>query len=212
MIQVVNLVTGFVILRSLGVEEYAIYVLAAIVQAIGAIGSDLGVSHGVTSIGASLRDERPAFEESVIRGAMRLRRHLFWPALPAMFLVPYLILRDNVPRLNIGAAIVALTIVNVWVQQSAAIATSVLNAQHDSSGLFRAGMGSALVRFVLAVTLCTTYPYALAALTVNVVGTMVLSWRLWAQYGGYDRMVQADDARYLKDLFRFALPLLPVNI
>ena len=42
LIQIVNMITGFLILRFLSIPEYAIYILASLIQSVAALGSDWG--------------------------------------------------------------------------------------------------------------------------------------------------------------------------
>src|SRR5216117_2965900 len=87
-IQLINLVSGLLIVRFLGIHEYAIYVLASLLQSLAAVGSDLGVSQGVVSVGAPVRDDRQGVA-GVIRAALQLRRKLFIVIVPAIAVIGY---------------------------------------------------------------------------------------------------------------------------
>src|SRR5258706_11315014 len=144
----INLVTGFLILRFLSIDEYAIYILASVLQSLGSLGADLGMSQGVVSVGAPLRDDKVAFG-SLVRGAVRLRAKLFMVVTPIVLAVAYVLLRGNAVRLDTALAVTFLALAIAWIQQSASIATAVLNANHDSTGLLRAGSATAITPLVL---------------------------------------------------------------
>lgn len=207
-VQFINLLTGILILRLLSVDEYAIYILASLVHGVGATGSDLGISQGVISIGAPLRDQKSEFA-SLLRAAVRIRTRFYWLTLPVLFVVAFIILRNNAQAIDVVLAVIGLTVLNVWFQQSATLATAVLNVNHDSRGLFRAGMGSAALRLILVWATCVAYPYAVAALAINVLGSIVNSRLLWAECGLYPRSPQPRDLHYSAALLRFAMPLVP---
>lgn len=207
-ILVLNLVTGFLILRYLGVNEYAVYILASLLQIVGSLGSDLGASQGVVSIGASIRDNRAAFG-ALVRGAMRLRRRLFAAAVPVVLVIAYLLLHANESRLEVVIAVTVLSLAIAWVQQSSTIATAILNAQQDSSALVRSGLASAACRLALVVVFCGVAPYAVSALTVNLIGSAVHAALLWSRCRGYvgERRHGVPDS--YAELAGFMKPLFP---
>jgi O-antigen/teichoic acid export membrane protein len=210
-VQVVSLLTGFLILRLLSINEYAIYILATLIQGIGATGSDLGTSQGVISIGAPLREKKPDFA-SLLSAALRLRTRLFWMALPIMLVVGYFLLHGSAVPVDVAAILVGLTILNVWLQQSTLLATAVLNVNHDAGALFRSGMSAAIVRLALVVVACGFYPYAITALAVNLIGSFVQCHLLWRQCRPFRQAVPAAGTPYAEELVKFALPLLPSTI
>jgi len=207
-IQAANLLTGFLILRLLSIEQYAIYILAALLQSVASIGSDLGVSQGVISIGAPLRGNR-ALLGALLHSAFGLRKRLFVFVVPVVVLVGVFLLRENATRWEAIATVTMLALAIAWVQQSASISTAALNAHHDSRGLVRAGLAHALSRLAVVGIVCSLAPYAVAALAANLVGAVLHAWLLRRACAGY----LADGAHILEDyrrkLVAFIKPLLP---
>lgn len=208
LILVINLITGFLILRFLSISEYAIYILASLLQTVGSLGTDLGMSQGVVSLGAPIREDKAAFG-SLVRSAMRLRRKLFLAVVPIVLVIAYMLLHGNESRIEIAIAVTVLALAIAWVQQSGSIATAALNANHDSSGLLRAGVGSGIVRLILVAIVCSSAPYAVAAMVINLVGAVVNSGMLWRRCGQYLGIIGQEMQDNSDKLASFMKPLLP---
>jgi len=174
----INLVTGFLILRALSVSEYAIYVLVSLLQTIGSMGTDLGMSQAVVSLGAPIREDKPSFS-SLVASAIRLRKRLFFAVVPVVLVIAYMILPVEGRGAGVGVVVVLLALAIAWVQQSGSLATAILNANHDSRGLFRAGVSASVIRLALVSLVCSSAPYAVSAITINLAGAAVNTALLW---------------------------------
>lgn len=208
LIQVVNLITGFLILRFLSIDEYAIYILASLLVTVGALGSDMGISQGVISIGAPIRDDRSAFS-GLVRSAIRLRRRFFFFAVPVVALLAYVVLHEAENRISAIIAVTLLALATAWVQQSVTIGVSVLNAHHDSVGLTRTGLGSALCRLILVAIFCSVVPFALTALAINLAGMLLNAWFLSRHCKNHLNAERLDDPIFSTKLLDFVKPLIP---
>lgn len=209
-IQIINLITGFLILRFLSIDEYAIYILASMLQTIGSVGSDIGISQGVVSIGAPVRKDKAALG-MLAQSAMQLRRKLFMLVLPIVLLVAYFVVYGNEKRMGVVITVTILALVIAWVQQSVTIATSILNSHHDAAGLTRTGIGTATSRLLLVSVICYLVPYAIAALLVNLAGALIQARLLWRQCGQYIVITPSGftGRDFTMELINFIKPLLP---
>lgn len=206
-VHAVNLATGIMIVWFLGIEQYAIYTLASVIQGIGTIGADLGVVQGVTSIGAPLRGRREF--DSLLRAATRLRNLFFALTIPVMILVALATFRGTAQPIGPAFTVVALTILNVWILQSASLATAVLNIDHDARGLLVAGLASALLRLALVLAVCQEYPLAVVAVGINLAGSSLQAYILSRRMGKPQVRSPPLEDRCRQDLLRFAMPLVP---
>lgn len=204
----INLITGFLILRLLSVNEYAIYIIASMLQTVVSLGTDRGMSQGLVTIGAPIREDRLTFG-ALVASALRLRRKLFLFVVPFVLAIAYVLLRGIEIRVETALPVVALALANGWVQQSGQVATAVLNANHDSAGLLRAGAGGALVRLVLVQAVCGLVPLAAAALAVNLIGSSVHTGLMWRRCRRHVVVVTPMGRDYSEELFAFMRPLLP---
>ena len=119
-IQVINLVTGFLILRLLSVEQYAVYVIAMMLVTVASVASDMGVSQGLISLGAPVRD-RATEITSLVRAAFRIRRLLYWIVCPVVVALAILLFRGhNEYWLTLGTD-VAFVLTLEWAQQTVSI-------------------------------------------------------------------------------------------
>ncbi len=207
-VQLVNLITGFLILRFLSLHEYAVYTLASLLQSVASVGSDLGVSNAVVSIGAPIREDVPAFS-ALLRSALRLRRRFFARELPVVVILAYVLLRGTEDRISVMVAVILLAMVTAWVQQSVTLGVSVLNTHHDSSGLTRTGVGAALCRLILVAVFCRVVPHALTALAINLAGMLLNALLLSRLCRRYVSPESRDEENFAPRLLAFARPLMP---
>jgi O-antigen/teichoic acid export membrane protein len=208
-ILVINLVTGFLILRLLSIEEYAIYMIASTLQALGSVGTDLGMSQGLVSIGAPLREDKEALGR-LVRAAAMLRSRLFLVVVPLVLVAAYLLMRRAPIDPMSFAAVTTVVLLSAWVQQSAAIDTAVLNANHEARALVKAGLGTAMVRMLLVISVCAAAPYAIAALATNLIGSLAnvaLLRRRSAKL--FEHVGSAGSEDFSRQLMAFVKPLLP---
>lgn len=208
LIVLLNLITGFLILRLLSVQEYGIYTLAATLQAVGSIGADMAVSQAVVSIGAAKKDDR-SFLARLIASAIRVRAPFFAAALLAIGGLAYM----GFPKIQVSTTgalwIVAAVGTAVALQLSASVRTSLLNVYHDSEGLTRAGLTAALARLVAVFTVCPAAPWALTALAINVLGLSLSSAVLDRYKRQYIGGAATPDAECTRQIRSFIVPLIP---
>ena len=207
-VQIINFLTGVLILRLLSIHEYATYILAALLVTVAALGSDMGVSQGVISLGAPIREDKTAFG-GLIGAAVSLRRWFFALMIPVAAIIAYVVLHDTDNSLPTLLAVTLLALATAWIQQSATLGIAVLNAHHDSAGLTRAGLVAAVCRLVLVSVFCSAAPYAVTALAINLIGMLANAGMLsrWCK-----RYLDADataDPQLASRLFEFAKPLIP---
>jgi O-antigen/teichoic acid export membrane protein len=204
----INLVTGFLILRALSISEYAIYVLVSLLQTIGSMGTDLGMSQAVVTLGAPMREDKRSFS-SLVASAIRLRKRLFLAVAPVVLVIAYAILPVEARGAVVGIVAVLLALAIAWVQQSGSLATAILNANHDSSGLFRAGVSAAVIRLALVSLVCSSMPYAVSAIAINFAGAAVNTALLWSRSKHFLEDGEVVARQYTDRLVGFMKPLFP---
>jgi O-antigen/teichoic acid export membrane protein len=165
-----NLVVGILIIRFLPIREYSLYITASVLVAVGSTASDMGLSQALNTLGAKVRADKQQLS-ALLAGALEYRNFLFVATGLVVVTMAFVMLRAS--RLPIASAILLLLIVLLigWGQSQTSIKKAILNVHHDSTALFDVGIGEALVRLVCVVS-CLMYPTALAALCVNLVGTI----------------------------------------
>jgi O-antigen/teichoic acid export membrane protein len=208
-IQAINLTTGFLILRFLPIEQYALYVIAMMLVAVASMASDMGVSQGVASLGAPVRD-CPEKIGSLIRAALQLRRILFGIVCPLVLGLAFLLFRGYSEYWLTLSIVVALVLAVAWGQQTVTVLSSVANINHDLRTLGFANGLAAIVRLGLVATACAAIPLAITAIATNLLGTVLsavfLKRRIGASANSASETIKAD---YLARLKVFCLPLAP---
>ncbi len=207
-VQALNLITGFLVLRFLPIGEYALYTISSVLSAVSGVGSDMGVSQGIVTFGSRLKDDKRRLS-GLFAAALRYRRWLYAATgLVVIGLAPFMTKGNNWPALSIITSVLFVLITS-WIQQTVSLKNSILNIFHDSTGLMQAGMGSAVVRLALTVLWCRTAPTAVVALAVNLAGftagSMLLKKRC-RLYVNDAAPPSADQGRVLKE---FVYPLAP---
>lgn len=168
-VQALNLVTGLLILRFLSIEEYALYTIANLLMSVGSVGSDMGLSQAVVTLGAKMKDDRQGLSR-LFSTARTYRGYLFFVASAVSLVVAGFITQGHGWSIFEIAVVLAVVLLSNWVQQTVSLGTSLLNVHHDSNGLFQGGGGAALARLMLVPILCGFWPTAISALTANFAG------------------------------------------
>lgn len=166
-----NFIVGLLVLRFLSIREYALYVTASVLLAIGSLGSDLGISQAVNTLGSRLRADKQRLS-ALVAGAYIYRRYLFFMVIFVIIAVAFYMMRGGKWSLFSVIASVSLVVLTSWIQNSVSIKKSVLHIHHNADGLFQAGIAEAFVRLVL-VFICVIWATAVAALMVNLAGVFI---------------------------------------
>jgi O-antigen/teichoic acid export membrane protein len=206
-VQAINLVSGLLIIRFLPISEYALYTIASLLLVVGSLGSDMGLSQAVNTLGARIRDDQQALG-SLYAGALRYRRMLHLVALGVMLFLATYMLYGHEWSLTSACLSVALVMLTSWVQQSISLKKSILNVHHDADGLLHAGSSEAISR-LFSVGICVVWPTAVIALMVNLFGVLVGRYFLSRRCANLMREDAVSHESQLRDLRLFVIPLIP---
>lgn len=209
-VQAINLVSGLLIIRLLPISEYALYTIASLLLVIGSLGSDMGLSQAINTLGAKIRDDRQAFG-TLYAGAYRYRRMLHLVAVGVILVLATYMLYGHEWSLASACLSVALVILTSWIQQPISLKKSILNIYHDADGLLHAGASEGISR-LLAVAVCVVWPTAVAALVVNLVGMFIGRYFLSKRCASFMSEDAFPDESQLRDLRLFIIPLMPVVV
>lgn len=209
-VQAINLISGLLIIRFLPVSEYALYTIASLLLVIGSLGSDMGLSQAINTLGAKIRDDRQALG-ALYAGAYRYRRMLHLVAVGVIIVLATYMLYGHEWSLASVCLSVALVVLSSWVQQPISLKKSILNIHHDADGLLHAGAAEGISR-LLAVAVCVVWPTAVAALVVNLFGMFIGRYFLSKKCASFMSEEAFPDESQLRDLKLFIIPLLPVVV
>lgn len=207
-IQAINLVTGLLLLRLLSIEEYALYSLANLMLAMASLGSNLGLTSALITLGSQIKDDRPKLG-SLVATIQKYRRQLFVTvSVVVILLAPFLTRGRNWSWEKVGVCILVVVMSN-WVQLSLALRTGVFDIHHDAGSQWRVGLTSAVVRLLLSAALCVFYPSVVLVLAINLIA-LALSDRVansrcqqYLERGAKPDPVQGEAVK------RFVYPLVP---
>lgn len=203
-----NLVTGFLILRYLPISEYALYTVASVLLSIGNVGSDMGLSQGIITFGARLKDDKHKLSSMYIT-AVGYRRWLYLiTTVVVAGLAPFMMGGHHWQALNIAICVLIVLITN-WIQQTFSLRNSILNVFHDSTGLTQIGLLSALLRLTLTIMFCRILPIAVVALAVNLAGLIIGSRLLRNRCMIYISDEASPSVEQGQALKEFVYPLVP---
>ena len=209
-VRVINLFVGMVILWLLPVEEYALYMVASLLLVITSLGSDLGFSQAVNTIGARLCGDKQRIG-SLFSSAYYYQKIMLLIADAAMVFMAAFMLFGH--EWEVSGVIITLVLVLLmsWVQLPLNLKRTILNIHHESDGLFLAGAAEAIVRLIL-VSACLVLPSANVGLGINLVGVLVariiLAWKC-------EHLIEDNldrDMNQCSELKAFVVPLIPIII
>ena len=209
-VMLINIIIGLTLLRILTIEEFALYTLATVFLQLAASCSDVGLGQAIMTLGARIREQQQSIG-SMYSSACWYGNRLYAVATTAVVCMFLLTTFDrDWPPLNAGVSLFLLLVV-VKVQQQAYFRKSVLNINHDATGLFYVGISEAGTRLLL-LPLCMMWPYTAVALLASLTGTYTS--RIVAVHQCRYRMTerQPSDESQKEGLERFIKPLIPVAI
>lgn len=207
-IQAINLVTGLLLLRLLSIEEYALYTLANLMMAMASLGSNLGLTSALITLGSQVQGDRSRLG-NLVATVQKYRRRLFIAvSLIISVFAPFLMRGRSWSWENIALCLLLVVMCN-WVQLSLALRTGVFDIHHDADSQWRVGLTSAVVRLLLTAALCVLYPSAPLVLVINFVALALSDWVAslrCQQYFGRDASPDQSQGEAVK---RFVYPLVP---
>lgn len=209
-IQLVNVLTGVLLLWLLPVSEYAFYVIALLFTTIISMVGNMGISQAIATLGAKRHDDG-AYLGALYSTGLSLSKTLFAIAAVCVLLLSLIVFRDK--EWSLGAITIALILaVQVgWLQNRVAMKQAVLNIQHDDKALFAAGFVGGGVR-LLACGLCLIWPEATVALIGNFVGVLVTNTLLASSTRKYADAGVVGNHEMRLSIVRFIAPLAPAII
>lgn len=208
LVNLLNILVGLILLRILSIEEFALYTIAVVLQQVASIGSDMGLSHAINTMGAKIRDDRHRLG-GLFSGA-RYYGYRFYAVSACIVVVAYAFMQSGHgwSVANVGGVLVLILLV-AWLQITTNFRTAVLNVNHDAAALFRVGMAQAIARLLL-LPLCLVWPFAAIAVLGNMAGAYV-----GRRVAERQCELKLDDKQLASDaqksaLKEFVTPLLPV--
>jgi O-antigen/teichoic acid export membrane protein len=167
-VQALNLITGLILLRVLTIEEYALYTLANVMLVLASIGSNLGLTSALVTLGSQVKDNRTKLG-SLVATIQEYRRQLFYIVNAIIIvLTPFLTHGRGWSWGKITLCVLFIALSN-WVQISLSLRTGVFDIHHDANSQCLVGLSSAILRLILVTSLCIFFPSALLILIVNFV-------------------------------------------
>jgi O-antigen/teichoic acid export membrane protein len=207
-IMVINLTSGFLIIRSLSLPEYATYFLSATLISICGLLSDFGAGHGIVSLGAPKRDDSN-YLTSLFLAGRALRATLFVVVGPLVIGLGYWLFVSGGVTAAAAGILSLMVVLTAWIQQGVSLRTSILNIRHDSGSLAKANAASAITRLVLIAYFCPLLPFAWVALAINAFG-VTLSSELLRRSSRLGETASTNEiSSHIQALRRFIIPLAP---
>jgi O-antigen/teichoic acid export membrane protein len=203
----INAVVGLIVIRLLPLTEYSTVVIVLFLQVATTVLADLGTSHVVLSQ-FSNNVLTPKNRESLIKAAISQTGIFSAFAIPSVFLLGWVLLRESPVESISLASIVLLAVVTGLIQSSLNIRRAELNADHNDRLLFRLGFFEGVVRIML-LPLCILFPFAIVVVGINLVavGLTLLSFRRISNVKLYGSLESNDELR--SELRAGTIPLVP---
>src|SRR5712691_8533107 len=153
LVQAVNTINGLIVLRWLSTPEYALYTVATYLCSLTSVGSELGLSQGLISIGAAEREDRDLVGRLFASASLYRRRLtlLMMCVLPIGF---WILARGHGWKVTSILFCMLFSAGVTWLQPVVGMHSSALNIFRDARGLLLSGALSAVVRMVLVLVAC----------------------------------------------------------
>ena len=208
LLQFLNLVNGFFLLRWLSVSQQAKFSIAFGIQTLILTLSDLGFTGSIIALTGNRIHEKETIG-AYIQSAKRLRNYLFWfSCILALVLLPYIVHRQEWSNTELGVILIPVFLSVFW-QADASLFDSALIMHKKMKELYVPQLGIAAMKLASNFLLyLTSMVGALSTLIVNAVALFLTARVFKKQAKPFikfpDRdikMEKAEMTRYLKPLF-----------
>jgi O-antigen/teichoic acid export membrane protein len=167
----INAIVGLLIIRLLPISEYSTVVIALFLQVATCVLSDLGLTHALISK-SSVRPLNSSQKSALVRSAIFQRDRFALIAIPVVFLLGWILLREyHLNPLEL-AGVASLSIATGFFQATLNIRRAELNADQNDRALFRVGLCESVLRVAL-LPLCILAPVAFAAIAINFISVVL---------------------------------------
>ena len=211
-VQILNLLTGFAIVRNLSKDEYAIYTIINTLGPVLLILSDNGIGNSIMALGRQFWQDNDKMG-SLVNTGLRLRRTLALFSL--LFVGPLLVwmLHRNHAPVGMIALLSAAVVVGISFQMTSSILRMVLELRQHIKALGKIGLASAALRLALVAFFIAVYHLNALLAILAVTCSAILE----ASYVIHTVKPQLNwhappDPEYRKDMLSLVKKTLPLTI
>lgn len=160
------MLAGILLVRLLPVDQYALYTVASALLAMLTLGANMGVPQAVITLGSAADEGRL---QRLVGAALPQCRRQFLITAPVVLGLAWFMLDHAEWALWSRLVCVGLVLLAAWWRIPTMIAAGILNARHQTAGLFQIGLVEAIARVALA-PVCLIVPHAAVGVTANAIG------------------------------------------
>ena len=206
--QVLNALTGFLLVRHLTKADYALYTIANTMQGTMGVLADSGISVALSAIGGKIWQDRQRMG-ALVNTALRARMRL--ASVVGVAVAPLLawMLAHNGASLAYNAGLIAVVLVSLYFQLSLDVFIIVPRLHSQAERVQRNSLFVTVVRLVLTAAFLSLFLNALVAVAVSMVCGALQSWQIgrWArENAAAEAPVNPTDQREISRKIRHLLP------
>ena len=168
LLQILNISLGIFILRILPKSEYSLYVIQTLFITSGGLLSNLGISQGITTLGAFNANDNEYILQTYITAVNLTKKYYKLTVLGIIFLSITLLTNNNWSRPQFLTALI-FTIPSIWISNIIQNQQAILYIKHDEKQILKANINGFLFRFFIT-GFCIIRPDALIAIIGNFIG------------------------------------------
>jgi O-antigen/teichoic acid export membrane protein len=167
-VQFVGFLSGILIVRTLGQQEYAYFTIANTIQGTLNLLADIGISVGLVSIGGRVWNDRPRFSQ-LISTAFYLRRRLALFGIVAVTPILYFMLAKNGATVTYSLFLIAVVLAGLAIHLDVGVLGVIPRLRSDIKVIQWIDFAGVVLRLFLLVLLAFLFLNAGLALTVSTV-------------------------------------------
>lgn len=207
-VQGLNVLTGLTILWVLPMEQYALYISCAALIAMGSVGSDAGISQALLTFGSRAVGDRRRVADIFLTCAQMRRQALVWVSVLVLLAAVAMGHGQSWPPMT-WLSVLALVTATNWAQVRLSPYGSLFNVFQDTRSIFVSTAIPAGLRLAATWLVCLSWPTAVAALVVNLLGFVVQDAVSRHRARVYMHPEARPDAQLRGQVRSFVVPLLP---
>lgn len=177
LVQIAGLITGIIIIRSLSIQEYAIYTLANSALGMLTILSDGGISAGVLSQGSRVWRSKEKLGEVLITGLELRKKFASFALIIFIPVVSYLLLQHGAGYITVGLIIFSI-IPSFYASLSDSLFQIAPKLHQDIKPLQINGIAASIGRVILIASTITFFPWAFVAIIAAGIPRIIANFKL----------------------------------
>ena len=177
-VQLINMVTGFLIIRAMSKDDYANFTIITTLAPVMLLLSDNGIGGGISAIGRKIWEDNEKTGRLVSTGFQLRRKFALGSFLLIGPLLSWMLVRNHTPAFTI-ALLLAITLTGVSFELTGTVLKMILQLRQQIKTLAKVGISSSLLRLCMIFSFVTFFHLNTVLASLAAASALILETTLY---------------------------------